>query len=219
MSDDKGIPPNLILVHRARDEDDDEEQFKPLDWRLVRRLLGYASPVRGKLWAMAILTVIRAAQLPALAWLTAWVITGPIAHGDIHGILVGTLKFAALAIVTDFMFHFRQRYALEIGETVVNGLRSDIFARTQRQPMSFFHRMKLGRILSRVTSDVEAVRVGVQDVGFVSAIQFGQMVFTAAVLAFRDWKMFLVVVGMAPILWAVNSHFRMKLSRLTRASQ
>jgi len=219
VSDDKGIPPNLILVHRARDEDDDEEQFKPLDWRLVRRLLGYASPVRGKLWAMAILTVIRAAQLPALAWLTAWVITGPIAHGDIHGILVGTLKFAALAIVTDFMFHFRQRYALEIGETVVNGLRSDIFARTQRQPMSFFHRMKLGRILSRVTSDVEAVRVGVQDVGFVSAIQFGQMVFTAAVLAFRDWKMFLVVVGMAPILWAVNSHFRMKLSRLTRASQ
>ena len=58
------------------------------------------------------------------------------------------------------MFHFRQRYALEIGETVVNGLRADIFAKMQRQPMSFFHRMKLGRIISRVTSDVEAVRVG-----------------------------------------------------------
>jgi ATP-binding cassette subfamily B protein len=219
MSTGKGTSPSLILVHRARDEDDDEEQFKPLDWRIVRRLLGYASPVRRKLWAMAVLTVIRAAQLPALAWLTASVITGPIAHGDVHGILVGTLQFAALAIVTDLMFHFRQRYALEIGETVVNGLRSDIFARTQRQPMSFFHRMKLGRILSRVTSDVEAVRVGVQDVGFVSAIQLGQMVFTAAVLAYRDWKMFLVVVGMAPVLWAVNNHFRMKLSRLTRASQ
>jgi ATP-binding cassette subfamily B protein len=81
--------------------------------------------------------------------------------------------------VTDGMFHFRQRYALEIGETVVNGLRSDIFAKVQRQPMSFFHRMKLGRIISRVTSDVEAVRVGIQDVAFVSAIQFGQMVFTA----------------------------------------
>jgi ATP-binding cassette subfamily B protein len=79
--------------------------------------------------------------------------------------------------------------------------------------------MKLGRILSRVTSDVEAVRVGVQDVGFVSAIQFGQMIFTAGVLAKTDWKMFLVVVGMAPILWLVNNHFRMKLSRLTRASQ
>ena len=218
MSADKPRTPDLILVHRVRDEDDDEEYFKPLDWRLVRRLLGYAGPVRGKLWVMVVLTVIRAAQLPALAWLTATVITGPIAHGDVHGILVGTLEFTALAVVTDVMFHFRQRYALEIGETVVNGLRSDIFAKTQRQPMSFFHRMKLGRILSRVTSDVEAVRVGVQDVGFVSAIQFGQMAFTAAVLAWRDWKMFMVVVGMAPILWAVNNHFRMKLSRLTRAA-
>jgi ATP-binding cassette, subfamily B, bacterial len=146
------------------------------------------------------------------------VIKGPIAHGDLHGILVGTLGFAALAIVTDGMFHFRQRYALEIGETVVNGLRSDIFEKTQRQPMSFFHRMKLGRILSRVTSDVEAVRVGIQDVGFVSAIQFGQMVFAAVVLTSR-----LEDVprrrghGAGPV--GVNNHFRMKLSRLTRASQ
>lgn len=210
---------NLILVHRTRDEDDDEEQFKPLDWRLVRRLLAYASPVRRKLSIMIALTVIRSAQLPALVLITALVIKGPIAHGDLHGIFLGTVGFAALAVVTDAMFHFRQRYALEIGETVVNGLRSEIFAKTQRQPMSFFHRMKLGRIISRVTSDVEAVRVGIQDVGFVSAIQFGQMAFTGMVLAYSDWKMFLVIVCMAPVLWVVNKHFRMKFSRLTRASQ
>ncbi len=218
MSAEKRPSPNLILVQRVRDADDDEEQFKPLDWRLIRRLLGYASPVRGKLWAMGVLTVIRGAQLPALAWLSATVIAGLITSSDVHKILVGTLKFAALAVATDVMFHFRQRYALEIGETVVNGLRSEIFAKMQRQPMSFFHRMKLGRILSRVTSDVEAVRVGVQDVAPVSAIQFGQMVFTAVVLALTDWKMFMVVVGMAPILWLVNNHFRMKLSRLSRAA-
>ena len=210
---------NLILVHRIRDEDDDEEQFKPLDWRLFRRLLAYASPVRRKLSIMVALTVIRSAQLPALVLITALVIKGPIAHGDLHGIFLGTVGFVALAVVTDAMFHFRQRYALEIGETVVNGLRSEIFAKTQRQPMSFFHRMKLGRIISRVTSDVEAVRVGIQDVGFVSAIQFGQMAFTGMVLAYSDWKMFLVIVCMAPVLWVVNKHFRMKFSRLTRASQ
>jgi ATP-binding cassette subfamily B protein len=65
---------NLILVHRVRDEDDDEEQFKPLDWRLIRRLLGYARPVRRKLAVMVVLTVIRSAQLPALVWITAVVI-------------------------------------------------------------------------------------------------------------------------------------------------
>ena len=208
-----------VLVHRIRDEDDDEEQFKPLEWGLVRRMLGYSRPVRGKLITMFILTAIRAAQLPALVWVTALVIKGPIAHKDVRGILLGTAGYLALAVVTDFMFHFRQRYALEIGETVVNGMRSDIFDKTLRQPMSFFHRMKLGRILSRVTSDVEAVRVGIQDVGFVSAIQAGQMFFAGVVLAVSDWKMFLVVVCMAPVLWLVNNHFRMKFSRLTRAAQ
>jgi ATP-binding cassette subfamily B protein len=63
------------------------------------------------------------------------------------------------------------------------------------------------------------VRVGIQDVGFVSAIQAGQMFFAGIVLAVSDWKMFLVVVCMAPVLWLVNNHFRMKFSRLTRAAQ
>jgi ATP-binding cassette subfamily B protein len=101
----------------------------------------------------------------------------------------------------------------------VNGIRAEIFAKVQRQPMSFFNRMKLGRIISRVTSDVEALRVGIQDVAFVSAIQFGQMVFSAAVMAWWDWRLFIVVAAMAPVLWMVNNHFRMKFSRLTRASQ
>jgi ATP-binding cassette subfamily B protein len=219
MSAGPGRGRDLILVQRVRGEDDDEEQFKPLDWGLIRRLLTYTRPVRRKLAIMLALTVIRSAQLPALVLITALTIKGPIAHGDLHGVYLGTLAFSLLAIVTDAMFHFRQRYALEIGETVVNGLRAEVFERTLRQPMSFFHRVKLGRVLSRVTSDVEAVRIGIQDVGFVSMIQFGQMVFTAIVLICYDWKMFLVVVCMAPVLWLVNNHFRMKFSKLTRASQ
>ena len=92
------------------------------------------------------------------------------------------LLLSLLAVFTDGLFHFRQRYALEIGETVVNGLRADIFRKAQRQPMSFFQRVKIGRIIGRVTSDVEALRVGIQDVLFVSAIQGGQMVFSAIVI-------------------------------------
>src|SRR5437762_2604130 len=133
------------------------------------------------------MSVIRSAQLPAFAWLTSLIINGPITKGDVGRLATGVVVYALLAIWTDGMFHFRQRYALEIGETVVNGLRADLFAKTQRQPMSFFHRVKLGRIISRVTSDTEALRVGIQDVLFVSAIQGGQMIFSAIVMAWSDW--------------------------------
>ena len=210
---------NLMLVHRVPDEDDDQELVKPLDWRLAIRLFSYARPVQRKLNLLYVLTLLRSAMMPGLTVMSAFIITGPIAHGDLRGLYFLLGWYAVLAVLTDGMFHFRQRYALEVGETVVNGLRADIFRRMQRQPMSFFHRMKLGRIISRVTSDVEAVRVGIQDVAFVSAIQLGQMLFSAAVMLYLDWGLFLVVAAMAPILWLVNNHFRMKFSRLTRASQ
>ncbi len=216
------VPPPAIrdvgLVHRARDDDEDLELQRPLEWSLIRRLFTYAAPVRRKLGWLSLFTLIRAAQLPALAWMTSLIITGPIARGDPAGLAWGIAGFALLALSTDGLFHFRQRYALEIGETVVNGLRAEVFARTQRQPMSFFHRVKLGRIIGRVTSDVEALRVGIQDVLFVSAIQAGQMIFAAVVMAWSDRTLFLVVLGLAPILWVINRHFRTRLSHYSRAA-
>ena len=206
------------LVHRARDDDEDLEVQRPLEWGLIRRLFTYAEPVRSKLTALSALSVIRAAQLPAFAWITALIIDGPIKRGDTDGLWWGVAGYALLALTTDGLFHFRQRYALEIGETVINRLRADIFAKVQRQPMSFFHRVKLGRIIGRVTSDVEALRVGIQDVLFVSVIQAGSMLFSAVVMVWRDWVMFLVVLGLAPVLWAINRHFRVKLSHYSRAA-
>lgn len=206
------------LVRRVRD-DEDEELQKPLEWGLIRRLFTYTAPIKGKVTWLILLTFIRSAQLPALGWVMSLVIKGPITGRDLAGLALGVAGYGLLALSTDGLFHFRQRYALEIGETVVNGLRRDIFAVTMRQPMSFFHRVKIGRIIGRVTSDVEAVRVGIQDVLFVSVIQFGSMLFTAAVLLWIDWVLFLVVLAMAPVLWALNRHFRVKLSQYTRASQ
>jgi ATP-binding cassette subfamily B protein len=206
------------LVRRARD-DEEEELQKPLEWGLIRRLFTYTRPIKGKVWALVIMTIVRSAQLPALGWVMSLIIKGPITTRDLAGITLGVTVYGILALTTDGLFHFRQRYALEIGETVVNGLRRDVFAVTMRQPMSFFHRVKIGRIIGRVTSDIEAVRTGIQDVLFVSVIQFGSMIFTAAVMLKVDWMLFLVVLAMAPVLWVINRHFRVKLSHYTRASQ
>jgi ATP-binding cassette subfamily B protein len=208
---------DIGLVRRVKEED--EELRRPLEWGLIRRLLGYSRPLRRKRNLLFALTLLRSAQLPALVWAGATIISGPIAHREVGILPWAIVAYGVLAIVTDGMFHFRQRYALEVGETVVNGLRAELFAKTIRQPMSFFHRVKVGRIIGRVTSDIESVRTGIQDVLFVTAVQAGQMLFTAIVMIQCDWMLFLVVLGMAPVLWVVNNHFRVKLSNHTRASQ
>lgn len=214
----KKKPKDFMIIHRPVDDEDDLP-LRPLEWGLIRRLFQFTAPVRKRTQLLLVLTLVRSLQLPALAWAVSLVIAGPIAGHRPDVLAWAILGYGLLALFTDGLFHFRQRYALELGETVVHGLRKAIFEHVQAMPMSFFHRVKLGRIISRMTSDVEALRVGIQDVLFVSSVQAGQMFFAALIMLWCDWAMFLVVLGMAPILWLVNRRFHGRLSQHSRAAQ
>jgi ATP-binding cassette subfamily B protein len=99
---------------------------------------------------LLVTVVVRSIQLPALTWILAAVIKGPIAEHNSMGLVWGALLFAGVAISTQIVMHYRQRLALELGEAVVHDLRNDIFRHLQQLPMSFFHRTKVGRVISRM---------------------------------------------------------------------
>ncbi|MCF3649924.1 ABC transporter ATP-binding protein [Synoicihabitans lomoniglobus] len=212
-------PRDLGLVRLRRDEEENEARTRPLDWGILQRLFSYTRPIAAKRNALVALTLVRSGQLPALAWMVGAIISGPISGHDTSTLTWAVLGYLALAISTDFLFHFRQRFAQELGESVVNRLRGEIFAAVQRQPMAFFHRVKTGSIIGRMTSDVQTLRTGIQDVFFVSIVQLGQMTCAALLMAWTDWVMFLIIAGLAPVLWGLNHHFRGKLSRDSRATQ
>ncbi len=205
---------NALTQIAPRDED--HEDSRPLDFRLIARLMGFMRPyARQRNW-LFVCVVLRAVQLPALTWVLAAVINGPIQRGDVAGVAWGAALFAGLALFTQITMHFRQRYALELGEAVVFDLRNAIFAHLQRMPMSYFHKTKVGRIISRMISDIEDVRVGVQEVLFVSLVAFGQMFVAAACMVWFDAGLFLLVLGLAPVLWGINRYFHRKLSVVLR---
>lgn len=214
----QGLPTGLLTLSRRERDEEDEEHFKPLEWGLIRRLWTYTRVHRRKRNLLVLFTIIRAGQLPLLAWTVSAVIGGPVENGRLSSLPWAVIGYLALAFSTDGLFHFRQRYALELGEAVVNALRAEIFDRVLRMPMSFYQRVKIGRIIGRVTSDVESVRTGIQDVLFVTTIQAGTMLTAAMIMAWTDWVMFLVVLSMAPVLWVINRHFRTRLSLYSRAA-
>lgn len=192
---------------------------RPLEWGLIRRLFGYMKPYAARRNWLTILTILRSLQLPALAWALGRVIGGPVVAGDLKGTLWGAAGFCALALFTQLTMHFRQRLALELGESVVRDLRNQIYDHLMKQQMGFFNRTKLGRIISRLTSDVDTLRTGVQNVFFVSLVQLGQMLGASALMLYYNWRLFLVLLAMTPALWALNRHFRKKLSKASREVQ
>ncbi|MFZ5895234.1 MAG: ABC transporter ATP-binding protein [Myxococcota bacterium] len=196
-----------------------EAQQRPLDFQIIRRLLGFTQAYSRLRNMLVLLVLARAIQLPLVTWGTARVISGPIARHDIAGTLLGVAALIAFAGFTEFCFVYRSRFALQLGEAVVHDLRNRIYAHLLRQPMSFFKRTQVGRLIGRITSDVDVVRVGVQDVAFVTVVQLGNLIVSALLMAYYDFKLFLVVLAMAPILWYVVGYFRSKLSLAYRAQQ
>lgn len=196
-----------------------EAEQRPLDLRIIRRLITYMQPHRTLRNRLIFLVVLRSIQVPLVTWAIASVISGPIAGRDFRGTVLGVLGFFALVGLTEYCFVFRMRYALELGEAVVQDLRRQIFAHLQRMPMSYFKQTQVGRLIGRITSDVDVVRVGVQDVAFVTTVQAGSMLISACLMLWYDWQLFLVVLVMAPILWTIVRHFRKKLSQAYRAQQ
>ncbi|MCS7049195.1 MAG: ABC transporter ATP-binding protein/permease [Verrucomicrobiae bacterium] len=204
------------VVFRPEEE---EPRQRPLDFALFARLFQYARPYRKWQTWLIVLTVLRSVQLPLLGWLLGAVISGPIARGDWAGTIWGAVGFLALAAFTQITFHYRYLLALKFGEAIVHDIRREIFQHLMRLPLGFYHRTKVGRIISRVTSDVDAMRVGVQDALFVLIVGVGQMIGAAALMFWADVALASVVMAMAPILWMINRYFHRRFSRVTRNLQ
>ena len=221
--------PANTLTHYQPDEREPTE--RPLNLGIIRRLLRYTRPYAAKRNWLILIVIIRSFQLPALAWVLSAIISGPIT--DIYGyakdnpdqpidfgpLLWSTAGFAVLAVSTYVMMHFRMKLALELGEAVVHDLRNAIFDHLQCMSMRFYDRTKLGRIISRMTSDAEAVRVGVQDVLFVTLVNFGQICVAAAIMLYYDPILFGIILAMAPIIWTITRYFRSRLSVAYRERQ
>jgi ATP-binding cassette, subfamily B, bacterial len=162
--------------------EDWEANQAPLSLRLIRRVATYTRPYRARRNWLFVLTLLRGLQLPLLAWMIGFTINGPIAGRDLAGIGFFAGAYLALVLAMVATLFYRQRFALELGEAVAHDLRAELFGKLTRMPMSFFNKTKFGRIVSRMTSDIDSIRVGVQDVAFATTIQSVQMAVAAVLM-------------------------------------
>lgn len=202
-----------------RPMEDRDADRAPLSARLIRRIFVYTRPYRAKRNWLFVLTFLRGLQLPALAWMIGQTINGPIAGRNLSGIFLYSGIYLALALAMVITLHFRQRFALQLGEAIAHDMRLDLFHKLNSMPMSFFTKTKFGRIISRMTSDIDNVRVAVQDVVFVVTIQGVQMAVAAILMAWYNWKLFSVMLLFVPIIWVINERYRREVARQLRRMQ
>jgi ATP-binding cassette subfamily B multidrug efflux pump len=179
---------------------DDRVEARGIDRRLLTRLLRYVLPHRRLL----------AAALAALLFGTACQLAGPylikividrhVMTGRLSGMGGGVLLYlGSLAGAMGFLY--LQMYAVSIlGQRVILALRREMFARMQRLPVVFFDRTPTGRLMTRLTSDVEALQELLSS-GLVSTIgDVAVLAGTTAILLWMDLRLALVTFAVLPVL-------------------
>ena len=199
---------------------DDEVLGRAYDARLMRRLMGFVLPHSGAAWmACLYLLGVSAAQL-AQPWLIKVAIDGPIARRDAAG-LIGIVVAFALLLAAEFGLRFGQIYYLEkVGQSVVHDMRRAVYTHMQTMPAAYFDRNPVGRLVTRVTSDVDTVSE-VFSSGLVTLL--GDLLKLAGILVIMimmDLRLTALTLAVLPLLGAIAFFFRIRLRdafRLVRA--
>ena len=184
---------------------------KAYDSRLARRLLKYLRPYRPVV-AISILLLIIVSGLRLVGpYLTLVAIDRYIMTGDPAGLTPIALLFL-LVLLFQFGVGFVQTYLMNwTGQKIMYDLRMEIFTHIQRLHMGFFDRNPVGRLITRITNDVDVLNE-LFTAGVVSI--FGD-IFTLAgivlVMLWLDWKLALVCFSVVPLLFLVTMIFKIKV--------
>jgi ABC-type multidrug transport system fused ATPase/permease subunit len=187
---------------------EDEEKFKPISMKMVRRLAGWMKPY----WKLYLLSVLCGSICTAMELVPPWVIKHLVDEAIPSGVAANVIHWTGLwagAMVMVLLFDALQMgLTAKSGESVVQDLRLAIFNHLQRLSMSFFDKTKLGRIITRGTSDLGAMRGVLVNGVNTLVLNTLLMVGAGAMIAMTSWRLFLVVAWLSPLLGILNHYYR-----------
>ena len=187
---------------------EDDILGKAYDSKLMRRLLVYTRPYRALMYgAFALLCVEGGVQVVG-PLLTRRVIDVAVPAHDMHIVAVST-SLLLLALVAEFVTSYGQTWLTSLlGQRVMRDLRMEIFEHLQRLSVSFFDRNPAGRLITRVTSDVETLNELFTS-GVVSGLgDLFTLIAISVAMLIMDWRLALASFAVIPFVVMVSGLFR-----------
>ena len=181
---------------------------KAYDGRLMRRLLVYLRPYRALLAGAIAVLLAEAVLTLAGPLFTRRVIDVALPAGD-RGLVVQLALLLAATLVIQFTLEYAGTILTSLlGQRVMRDLRMQIFTHLQRLSIPFFDRTPVGRLITRVTSDVEALNE-LFTAGVVAGLgDLFTLVVISVVMVVIDWRLALAAFAAIPFVLLTSHVFR-----------
>ena len=204
---------------------EEEVLGKAYDARLMRRLLTYLHSYRWQVSVALVAIVLKAGADVLGPYLTKVAIDKYLArHTEAHSLLdrwlspqplTGIAQIAAMYIgllLFSFLLEFAQTYIMQwTGQKVMFDLRAQIFRHLQRLHISFYDKNPVGRLVTRVTSDVDALN-DMFTAGVVSIVEDIFVLLGILVIMLNmSWRLALITFAVLPLIFYATSIFRRKV--------
>ena len=208
--------------------DEDGEAFKKaFDIDITKRLLIYLKPYTHYVWLAVGLLLIYSALVPIFPYLMQLSIdryinpVGPYLgltpDERFDGLLVIVLIYLGIRLL-NFVLRYSYTYLISwLGQRLIYDIRKEIFTKIERLHLGFFDRTPVGRLMTRITSDVDAIQTMMTDgiVGLIADI--GLMVGLLVYMFILDWQLALVTLAVMPPLFIALNFLRARIRDAYRA--
>jgi len=205
--------------------DPDHPLPKQLSRTALRRLLLWLRPYRRAIAVNVALTLVLTGVELTVPQLLQYAIDGVVdaaravaaaAEAERQGILGGAwdhigrvvLVFAAIFLAAQVVRYFEIRRTVAFGQRFMCGMREQYFAHLHRLSPSFYDRWKAGQVIARGTSDMEALQDAVSWAPNHVVSAALELVGVVAVMLWKDWVLFAVVLPILPVLLVLTWWFR-----------
>jgi ATP-binding cassette subfamily B multidrug efflux pump len=195
----------------AAEYQEEDSLGKAYDARLMRRLLQYLRPYRWRVVGAVLVLLLSAAIELVIPWVTGLAIDRAIPARDTALLWQLGAIFAAAMLIGFVLEATQVLLTTTLGQHVMYDLRRQIFAHLQRLDLSFYDRTPVGRLMTRVTSDVEVLNELFSS-GVVAV--FGDvftLVFIAGFMFVVDWQLALVTFLVIPLVFVAAAAFRKRI--------
>ena len=190
--------------------DHDEVLGRAFDRRLARRLWAAARAQRPLLYGtLALFPAIALAEL-AQPYLMKVAIDDHILAGDWLGLSVTAAAYAGTLGVLYALRSLEGYLMALVGQRVTHDLREALFGHLLRLEAGFYDRNPVGRLMTRVLNDVEAVSEAFTSGLLAIAADVITLAGVVAVMLWMDWRLALVTFAIVPLLAAVAAYFRIR---------
>ena len=190
---------------------EEDAHQRPYDHGLMRRLLRYIRPYRRAVLGIGLLVMLEALFGLAGPALTKQAIDHGIRHHNLQFLNEVALLYLSTLIVIFLLGYLHDRWMQTIGQKVMRDLRHDLFAHLQRLPVSFYDKNPIGRLMTRVTHDVDAIN---EFVSAATVALFGDLIAVIGIfiaMSSLNVELLAVTFCVLPLIAVVTLIFRARI--------